>query len=70
MGWLHADDILTSSPWVVIDYDVRCMEPIPGTEAHFRRLTELAVTREDMQTLKDDWLTDNVGFEWLENPLG
>lgn len=22
---------------------------------------DLAVTREDMQTLKNDWLTDNVG---------
>ena len=26
-----------------------------------RAEADLAVTREDMQTLKNDWLTDNVG---------
>jgi hypothetical protein len=31
---------------------------------------KFAVTREDMQTLKDDWLTDNVGFEWRDYPSG
>lgn len=29
---------------------------------------EHAVTREDMQTLKNDWLTDNVGLNGENNP--
>jgi hypothetical protein len=32
-------------------------------------LTTSAVTREDMQTLKNDWLTDNVGLIARDSPL-
>lgn len=60
--------ILTSRPWVLIDYDVRCMESIPEVRKKGLVANEHAVTREDMQTLKNDWLTDNVGLNGENNP--
>lgn len=41
-------------------FDVRSV--IVMTTLHKPKLTFLIVTREDMLTLKNDWLTDNVGY--------
>ncbi|KAI4153255.1 MAG: hypothetical protein LQ341_000559 [Variospora aurantia] len=44
-------------------FDVRCVSPIPPP----RFVAEPAtVTKEDVSTLKDDWLTDNVIAFWEE----
>ncbi|KAL8990974.1 MAG: hypothetical protein Q9177_000494 [Variospora cf. flavescens] len=44
-------------------FDVRCVSPIPP----LRFVAEPAtVTKEDVSTLKDDWLTDNVIAFWEE----
>ena len=70
MDLRYVEDILMRSRWVLTDYDVRCMKANASSEKRFKVADRLIVTREDMQTLKDDWLTDNVGFAWRDNPLG
>jgi hypothetical protein len=43
----------------------------PPAGASDKAANNVAVTREDMQCLKNDWLTDNVGFKesliWLDS---
>lgn len=42
------------------DHDIRCMDS--ASSSRLPRLIRNTVTREDMQCLKNDWLTDNVSI--------
>lgn len=61
--WYFVPDTLTDK--ANVDHDVRCQSiraPRVLLPAKYP-----PVTKEDMKTLKDDWLTDNVG--WLNDPF-
>ena len=44
---------------IFVDYDVRCMYQLDASKSQTLDW-RLSVTKEDVDTLKNDWLTDNV----------